>query len=308
MSEPCYFISAGELRAIVGDDTDHGGGRDEHSGMWFLTSVKDGHTAVSQGNGVLLFGHHRSTRPSVRRVDDTAVELSKEACEANDFVETRGTYRLTAPHYIDYEMTATARSAHRASDRTSFSWCCYVNSPAERGIHFIEKGLWTYYFNPVHGQGAMVFPTDLDPAEREPWGRNPATAYMDGKRNFSHSDSGHTFDHPFYFGMIRGMMFQVIADDYPGFRFFISPSGAGQSQLPGQSSPAWDFAWEPGGLRVDEPVTLHVRIVYRRVEKTREVPNGYAADHAWREFEQFRKAFPVRGMEGENGETGDGRG
>ena len=40
MSEHCYFISAGELRAIVGDDTDHGGGRDEHSGVWFLTSNK----------------------------------------------------------------------------------------------------------------------------------------------------------------------------------------------------------------------------------------------------------------------------
>ena len=42
MSEPCYFISAGELRAIIGDDTDHGAGQDQHSGVWFLTSTKDG--------------------------------------------------------------------------------------------------------------------------------------------------------------------------------------------------------------------------------------------------------------------------
>ena len=32
MSEPCYFIS-GELRAIIGDDTDHGAGQDQHSGV-----------------------------------------------------------------------------------------------------------------------------------------------------------------------------------------------------------------------------------------------------------------------------------
>ena len=51
MSEPCYFISAGELRAIIGDDTDHGAGQDQHSGVWFLTSIKDGHTAVSQEMG-----------------------------------------------------------------------------------------------------------------------------------------------------------------------------------------------------------------------------------------------------------------
>ena len=137
-------------------------------------------------------------------------------------------------------MTATARSGHRPQDRASFSWCCYVNSSAEKGIHLIERGLWTCYFNPVHGQGAVVFPTGLDAAEREPWGQEPATASLDGGRNLNHSDSGRTSDYPFYFGMIRGMMVQIMADDYPGFRFFISPSGAGQSLLPGQSSPAWD--------------------------------------------------------------------
>ena len=251
MSEHCYFMSAGELRAIVGDDTDHGGGRDEHSGVWFLTSTKDRHTAVSQGNGILLFGHHRGTRPSVRRVDDVSVELFKEACEANNLVETRGTYRLVAPHDIDYEMTATARSGHRSQDRTSFSWCCYVNSPTDKGIHFIEKGLWTHYFNPVHGQGAMVFPTDLDVAEREPWGQEPATTFLEGARNFSHSDSGCTFDYPFYFGMIRGMMFQIMADDYPGFRFFISPSGAGAIVATGAEQPGVGFCvgdgWTQGG-------------------------------------------------------------
>ena len=157
----------------------------------------------------------------------------------------------------------------------------------------------------------MVFPTDPDVVEREPWGQELATTFLEGERNFSHSDSGRTFDYPFYFGMIRGMMFQIMADDYPGFRFFISPSGAGQSILPGQNSPAWDFAWETGGLRVDEPVSLHVRVVYKRPEKTEAVPNGYAADHAWMEFRRFRETYPVRGMEKKRGdvrrETGEGR-
>ena len=51
MSEPCYFISAGELRAIIGDDTDHGAGQDQHSGVWFLTSIKDGHTLCPRETG-----------------------------------------------------------------------------------------------------------------------------------------------------------------------------------------------------------------------------------------------------------------
>ena len=294
MSEHCYFTSAGELRAIIGDDTDHGAGSDGHSGVWYLTSTREGHSAVSRGYGALLFGHHRGTGPEVERVDDTTVVLSKGASEANGFVETRGTYRVKAPHYIDYEMTATAREGCRAAGSQSFSWCCYVNSPAEKGIHFIQRGLWTYYYNPVHGQGAMVFPTDLSVAERELWGRQSASEVADGQRTFSNSDSGRTFDHPFYFGMIRGMMFELIADDYLGFRFYLSPSGAGPSILPGESSPAWDFAWQAGDLAVDEPRTLNVRLVYKRPEPTDEIPNGYAADHAWREYERFREEHQVK--------------
>ena len=297
VGEPCYFISGGELRAIVGDDTDHGAGQPQHSGVWFLTSAKEGHTAVSRGASVLVFGHHRGKRPSIRRIDERTVELYKDALPENNFVETHGIYRLTAPHYIDYEMTATARQGHKPQEQNSFGWCCYVNSPQERGIHFIERGIWTYYFNPVHGQGAMVFPTDLEMEARDPWGREAATTFLNGKRNFSHSDSGHTFDYPFYFGMIRGMMFQIMADDYQGFRFYLSPSGAGGSIIPGEQSPAWDFAWRADRLEVDEAQTLNVRVAYRRLEKTEEAPNGYAADHAWAEFRKFREMHPVRGLD-----------
>lgn len=296
MHEPCYFMSAGELRTIVGDDTDHGAGQNQHSGIWFLTSTKEGHSAVSRGNGVLLFGHHRGKRPEVKRVDETAVELFKPALPENNFVETRGIYRLREPHYIDYEMTATARAGHEKRDSNSFSWCCYMNSPQEGGIHFIEKGLWTYYYNPMHGQGATMYPTDLPVEEREPWGQESAVAFLDGNRNFSHSDSGHTFDYPFYFGTIRRMMFLIMADDYPRFRFYISPSGAGGSIIPGQTSPAWDFAWHVDALPVNEPQVLNVRVVYKMPEKTEAVKNGYAADHAWWEFGKFQEAYPVRGL------------
>jgi hypothetical protein len=143
----------------------------------------------------------------------------------------------------------------------------------------------------------MVFPTDLDVEQREPWGRSAVSEVLDGKRNFSQSDSGRTFDYPFYFGMIRSMMFLIMADDYLGFRFFLSPSGAGASLVPGESSPAWDFEWEVDQLEVDEPRVLHVGVVYKRPTVTEEVPNGYAGDHAWLEFQAFREQYPVRGLE-----------
>ena len=55
---------------------------------------------------------------------------------------------------------------------------------------------------------------------------------------------------------------------------------------------------------MDEPVSLNVRVVYKRPEKTDAVPNGYAADQAWIEFQKFIEAFPVRGMEGKRKEEG----
>ena len=48
---------------------------------------------------------------------------------------------------------------------------------------------------------------------------------------------------------------------------------------------------------MDAPRTLHVRVAYRRLEKTEAVPDGYAADHAWLEFQKFRQAHPVRGLD-----------
>jgi len=71
--------------------------------------------------------------------------------------------------------------------------------------------------------------------------REAAPNFLDVERNFSQSDSGRTFDYLFYFGIIRGMMFLILADDYPGFRFYLSPAGAGPSILPGAVEPGLEF-------------------------------------------------------------------
>ena len=287
----CYFLSAGELRAIIGDDTDHGAGSNQHSGIWYLTSTRHPHTAVAQGNAHLVLGQHRGTGPSVRQLEDGTVELFKAAGPENNFIETRGLYRLVAPWYIDYTLEATARNGHDAEMPLEFSWCCYMNSPQHSGIHFLENGRWVYLYNPVHGQNAMVWPTGLPREKREPWGRQPANVNLDGKtRVFFQSDSGHTFDYPFYFGMIRGQEYLIMADRYRSVRFFLSPWGGSDSLSPGASNPAWDVGWYPKDMAIDKTQDIHIRVAY----KSSSVKNYYQADDSWLEYQKFLEIYPCR--------------
>jgi hypothetical protein len=286
MPEHAAFLIAGDLRSIVGDDTDHGYGRDQHSGLWYLASTHDRRNVVAGGASILAFSHHRGSHPTIRTLEDGAVELRKDAAPENDHVATRGVYRLVAPHYVDYEMTARQeRPGERPASPFPMSWCCYMESPTIPGIHFLEEGRWRYHYDTVHGQAATVFAAGMPDERRHrvPDGEEP----WDGRRPFNRSDSGYSYDHPFYFGIIRDMIFVLMADPLPGLRFFMSPSGGGPAIVPGARNPAWD-------LELDDPfadgpqVTLGIRIAYRRLERTAEQPNGYAADIAWNEYVRFR--------------------
>ena len=287
METHCYFLSAGTLRAIVGDDVDHGAGRTQYSGLWYLGSTATGGvTTVSKGYGNLLFGGHRGTSPEIRALTDDVIELSKPADESNGFIETRATYQLAEPHYVDYRLTATARDGCKAGPRY-LSWCCYMNSPLDGGVHFLENGRWAYHFNPIHGNAAMLFPAGQPREEREPWGRGAFAEISTDRRGFDQSDSGHTFDHPFYFGIIHGLVYQIMADWHSAFRIFISPSGAGGSIVPGDPSPAWDFGWHVRALEPGESREINVRIAHFQ-------PQTHAGDAAWAEYEAFAALHPCQ--------------
>ena len=42
MAEPCTFLRAGKLSAIVGDDTERGPGGKQYSGLWSLNHASHG--------------------------------------------------------------------------------------------------------------------------------------------------------------------------------------------------------------------------------------------------------------------------
>ena len=297
-----HTIRNAELTAIIGGDCRIG--NRVISGIHFLASIHEGNTAVAGGGAHLVENGCRGTNPNVDLLDDGGVAVWKEAGEDNGFIEHHNVYRLKDPYYIDLEFTMTAKSGASEEPAHAASWCCYMNSPINEGIHFIENGVWRYYYNPIHGQAAMLFPTGIsDEVKYQQLARhdrNAATPHFglkpdpmqnfDGVRGFHISDSGHTFDYPFYFGDVRGMIYQIMVDTHKDCRFFLSPSGGGPGVIPGKWNPAWDLMWIAGKLKEGESKTVNIRIAYLRVQTS----NHYMADTAIEEYKKFTEEYPIR--------------
>ena len=293
----CHFLSVGKLRAIIGDQTDHGAGEEagsgKRSGIWYLVNTDVCANLVAPGASILVYSGHRGTNPSIRQLDDGAVELYKDGDESNNWLTTRGTYRVVEPCYIDYSLEVTAMRDYPGAANLH-NWCCYMNAPQERGIHFIENGSWQYHMDPLHGQRAMLWPSELPLEQREQWGLSKGQAGFDGTRNFSCSDSGHTFDYPFFFGEIHGLMFLAMVDRIMDIRFFISPWGGGINPVnPTRRSPAWDLAWRIPPMKATQSEVINIRLAIKRPT----VANNYFADDAWAEYQKFTEKYPMTNIQ-----------
>ena len=289
MTDHCAFLRAGELSAIVGDDTPRGPGGRQYSGLWSLLSTHCAASPFQSAFAGLIAARHRGTGPVLEQIDETAARLVKKPHEGCPFAEVRGTYRLIAPYYVDYTYEVEfTKDATAIPDCVENLWCSYMNSPQDISIHFIENNGWTTLTPDIHGAAATVFPAGLDEAHRLDWERRTGEARFRDQTAFHHSFSGRTFDYPFYYGLIHGMAWLIMADHHRDFRFFISPWGAGSSAIPGQSSPAWDFAWLIWNAKPGETRTLNLRLAFFK-------PEMYNLPaQVWKEWEAFRETHPVK--------------
>ena len=264
------------------------GGR-QYSGVWSLTHTACPASPFQSAYAGLIAGVHRGSGPRLEAIDETAAWLVRPADERMPYAATAGAYRLVPPHYVDYTFEARFEDGAEIPNPVEFSWCSYMASPRDRSIHFIEQNVWTVFTPVVHGEAATVFPAGLDDAHRGPWERRTGEArFREQDGAFQHSFSGRTFDYPMYFGIIHDMVFLLMADHHRDFRFFISPTGAGYSAVPGLASPAWDFAWNVWDARPGETRTLNLRLVWFP-------PTTHVTVHAWEEWGAFRERFPVVG-------------
>ena len=289
MVEHCQFLRVGELAAIVGDDTARGPGTGEYSGLWSLVHDSCPAGAFQAAYAGLIASAHRGTGPTLERLDENAARLVRGPCDRNPHATVSGTYRLAAPHYVDYtydvEFTADADALPRC---IRHSWCSYVNSPLDPSIHFIENNVWTSLTPVVHGDGATVLPTGLDLAHRSEWEMRTGEARFSDQEHFANSFSGKTFDYPFYFGKLHGLIYLLMVDVHHDFRIFLSPSGAGYSAVPGLASPAWDFEWVIWDPKPGQTRRLNVRLALMAASAFK------LPQQVWSEWETFRSIHELR--------------
>lgn len=284
MAEPCTFLRAGKLSAIVGDDTERGPGGKQYSGLWSLNHDHHAAGLFQTAAAGLIANAHRGTGPRLEPIDGSSARLVKE--HHGCMRRVVGTYQLVEPHYVDYTYEVTYNDADLPG-HVAHSWCCYMSSPADSSIHFIENNVWTSYTPTFHGAAALVQPSGLTDDRKLPNELRTGDARFAEQTTFSESISGKSFDYPFYLGFIHGYIFMLMADQHEDYRFFISPSGAGYSTIPGRTSPAWDFMWINWRPKAGETRTLNVRLAVIQ-------PRSYVFEHAWKEWEAFRALHPVK--------------
>ncbi|MCE9589184.1 MAG: hypothetical protein K8S99_01525 [Planctomycetes bacterium] len=262
------MIQAGDLQAVVGDDSRDGVGGRQYSGLWSLASKHRVFNCFGNSYAGLIAGELRGTRPHVEVVDDTTVALVRPLADGVT-TERRGVYRVSPPHYVDHSLTITdhadrlLRHAGPGKGYREVSWCCYMNSPADPRINFLSNGRWLDYISPKHGYGSNIAPSYIPDDQLE---IPPKQDHSRGYPEPFHVDRiGQRFDLPFYFGRLDRMVLILIFDTPRWLRFFLSPSGGGGSLLPGMACPAWDFEWliPESAYRVGAPYTFRTRLVYK---------------------------------------------
>ncbi|MEM3746467.1 MAG: hypothetical protein QXZ66_04875 [Thermoproteota archaeon] len=271
----CQLIQAGEIQAIVGDASRNGIGGPQYCGLWSLTSKHRPFNAFGNSYAGLIPGELRGKSPILNVLDETTVVLYRRA-DASYPVDAYAMYQIKEPYYIDHVLKIRdgKNMLNTRVNVREVSWCSYINSPENPFLHFISNGKWCSYISPQHGVGANIAPSYVPDEELEIWPDEPHPP-----RPFHWHRANIRFDEPLYYGRLGNMILIFIFDTPRWLRFYCSPTGGGDSLLPGKYSPAWDFEWliPAREYQVGREYQFRMRLVYKK----------YVDDEdAWNEYEK----------------------
>ena len=273
----CGLFQAGDLACVIGDDSDHGSGSTQYSGLWTLISRHFVHTAFTPPYAGFIAGTHRGTRPAFSRINDTSARLYRSPTEESQ-IESEAVFIIRPPHYIDYNYSFVLTGEPISSPLNGcleLSWCNYMNAVTDPAIYFVSNGKWVREYSTTHGYKAMHYPSQLSAKDRE---RRPVEIYERQEKPipFHWSASETTFDIPLYYGRVHRMIFLVMFEGYLDWRFFMSPTGGGGNALgPGHHNPAWDWSWIIRGPEVGKRYNCHIRLAYKPFLSNQDVLTEY---------------------------------
>lgn len=280
---------AGDITAIIGDNSEAGQHRAGYNGVWSLTHraepsnlfvptvaglnfehIYDGDRFDKDGSRRIFF-EPRNAPMTFRKISDTEAELHQPPTPTFH-LESWTRFTVRAPHYIDMAFRFRPTQHAFAHGYIGLFWASYMNAPEDRSMYFRGNGMWQQLCTQRHNDESTVRHTQ-DKVELR-FSQGFPECLM---RNLSPL----RFDEPFFYGHYRNQTALFVFDRVEGIRFTHSPSGGGVNKELQTTNPAWDFQYVLPKYEVKKEYGFRMRLAYRprasRAEILQEV-------NAWRKM------------------------
>jgi hypothetical protein len=281
-------FKAGDLTAVLGDNSSSGKHRAGYNGVWSLVHKKEPENLFvpevaglnfehifdgdkrDDGDGRTIFFEPRNAPMTFEKLSDTAAELHQKPTPTFH-LESWTRFDLVAPHYIDMTFRCKPTQHAFSFGYIGLFWASYINAPEDKSIYFRGLDQWRQLCTQEHYDESTVRHRD------DKFDLKFSEKYRDALfKNLSRF----RFDEPYFYGLFKKQIFIVMFDRTAGVRFSHSPSGGGENKEQQTTLPAWDFQWILPTFDVLKEYSFMARIVYRERCSRAEVGNEYKK---WRE-------------------------
>ena len=267
-------LRAGDLTAVVGDNSAEGEHCAGYNGVWSLhhaagtrsvfvpalAGLNLEHIVTGEhldGDSKLFF-EPRNAPMSFKQLSESEVELCQPPTPTFH-IESWTRFRLAAPHYLDMSFRCVAHERLFTRGYLALFWASYINAPTDKSMYFLggldgQKNFWTQFCTQWHNdQSTVRHRDDMFEMTFAPGGRDTLFKRLSRFR----------FDQPFYYGNFDDLVWLVMFDRAEGIRFAHSPSGGGAISTLQTTNPAWDFQFLIEKPEVMKEYSFRVRTVLR---------------------------------------------
>lgn len=267
-------FSVGDLTTVIGDNAEHQGHRAGYNGLWSLRHKQSTRSVFVPGiaglnlehvfNGETEFGGRdvffepRRAPMTFRKVNAAIAELHQPPTP-NFHMESWTTFRLKAPHYIDFEFRCIPRQHVHERGWFGIFWASYINAPLDKSMYFrggwrAKEDMWMQLCTQEHDDESTVLAQGDD--FKLTWLEDSRDALF---KNISRMRYGR----PFYYGNFEGLTYILMFEKADGIRFTHSPSGGGYNKELNTTNPAWDWQFIVPQYEVNEEYKYRARLVLR---------------------------------------------
>ena len=266
-------LRAGDLTAVIGDNSAADGHRAGYNGIWSLEHAKGTRSLFVPGIAGLNLEHlvtgdhleDGKTFFEPRNAPMTLVQLGEAEAELHQpptptfQVESWTRFRLVAPHYLEMDFRCRPHEDVFPRAYLSLFWASYMNAPDDKSLYFLggldaQRDHWSQFCTQRHNDQSTVRHRDDSFEMTFPEG---------GRDTLFKSLSRFRFDEPFFYGHFDELVWIVMFDRSEGIRFTHSPSGGGANAERRTTNPAWDFQFLIPDPQVGREYGFKVRTVLK---------------------------------------------